>query len=233
MKDPYKRGFPQDLPVRPSTSANFDWQADTRNLIDIRLPENLHAKDIGNITMPIREEVSLDWTWHDDYLKSEQVKKDLIKIKARYIPDKGAVYLGLEAENLSSRNWQDVQATICIRLISSPDFADGLRKRTYYWMNKKWNRLERGFPHIAVGPSPSKAFIAVESASGKYVIGTGWQDVFNLGGNDMRHNVCIHADARLGDIASGRIKTTSGMVIFMQGKKEEALDRYLKSKLFN
>lgn len=185
MKDPFERGFPQDLPLRPSTSAHFDWQAQSRNLFDLRLPETLQALNTGILTMPIREHNSLNWSW------------------------------------------QETQAVVCMRLISAPDFCDARRARTSWW-DGEWHPLERGFPHVALQPSRA-ALITVESDPPGYVFGLGWPDVWNVGGNDMPHNVYVHSDPRIGDIGAGAGKKAKGIVIFTAGDRREALKRFLIS----
>ena len=224
MKEPFPRGFPKDLPVRPSTSVNFDWLAVNRNLIDVRVPETLEAKDPGMIVMPIREKLALQWTWHENALKSVLLKPDTVRISARFEPGDNAVHVQLMAENLSQRDWKAVRAVICTRLSSAPDFIGPRTSRTFYWMNGKWEKLPAGFPHIAVDKDPGRAFIAVESVPGRHVVGTGFENVYNVGGNDMPHNLCIHADARLGDIPKGGSAQTRGIIVMTEGTKEDALN---------
>ena len=66
-----------------------------------------------------------------------------------------------------------------------------------------------------------------ESDPEGYVFGTGWGKVWNVGGNDMLHNVCVHTDPWLGDIARGRTAETRGVALFMSGGREQALQRFL------
>lgn len=227
MKDPFERGFPQDLPLRPSTSAHFDWQARSRNLFDLRLPESLQALNTGILTMPIREHNALNWSWQETFLQSRLFIENKLFVQARFTPDEGCVHLELEVQNLSAGDWQETQAVVCTRLISAPDFCDTRRERTSWW-DGEWHPLDRGFPHVALQPSRA-ALITVESDPPGYVFGLGWPDVWSVGGNDMLHNVCVHSDPRIGDIAAGAGKKVKGIVIFTAGDRREALKRFLSS----
>ena len=229
MNDPFRRGNPLDLPVRPSTSANFDWLAHRRNLFDLRLPETISAKNTGILTMPIRERVALTWSWHERFLESELSLEGRIEVRGRITPAQDCVHLELFVTNRSPTDWNDTEAVVCIRLIAAPDFADRKRNRTYWWTRGSWTRLEPGFPKISLGSQTDRGFIAVESESREYVVGTGWKEVWQICGNDMPHNICIHTDPWLGSIPSGGHARSRGMIVFMKGSREEALDRYLES----
>ncbi|KKL86085.1 hypothetical protein LCGC14_1948280, partial [marine sediment metagenome] len=141
MKNPFERGFPQDLPLRPSTSAHFDWQARSRNLFDLRLPETLQALKAGILTMPIREHNALTWSWQESFLQSRLFIENKLCIQARFTPDEGCVHLELAVRNLSAGDWQEAQAVVCMRLISAPDFCDNCRARTSWW-DGEWHPLE-------------------------------------------------------------------------------------------
>ena len=152
MRDPFARGYPDDLPVRPSTSAHFDWMACRRNLFDLRLPETLRARNVGLITMPIREEVSLEWEWQDESLASRLQIEGRVSLRARFSPCDGGVQLALAVHNLSGRDWKGVRAAVCMCLIAAPDFADVGRVRTFWWRAGRWRQLQTGFPHISLEP---------------------------------------------------------------------------------
>ena len=37
---PFKRGYPDDYPIRPANLMQLDWMANTRNMINIWLPHS-------------------------------------------------------------------------------------------------------------------------------------------------------------------------------------------------
>ncbi len=228
MRDAFRRGHSEDLPVRPSTSAHFDWLARSRNLFDLRLPETLLARKMGIIAMPIREEVSLTWEWRHDHLKSLLNLEEKVRIEARCTPEPDSVYLTLDVENLSNHNWSDVRAVVCMRLISAPDFADTARERTHWWAEGQWKQLDIGFPRIE-REHHTPALIAVESDPEGYVFATGWKEVWQVGGNDMLHNVCVHTDPFLGQIQPKEKRRTDGVLLFLEGNREEALAKFLET----
>ena len=233
MKDPFTRGYPQDLPVRPSTSANFDWLAQRRNLFDLRLPETLLSKNTGILVMPIREQRSLDWNWRPDHLESSLVIEDRLCLRANFRPGDNCVYLSLQAENLGTDTWQETRAVVCMRLAAAPDFFDTKRERTFWWAGGHWTRLESGFPRITMAGPDQPALIAVESEPPGFVAAMGWQFVWNVGGNDMLHNLCVHVDPSVGTLRAGESGKTEGMLIFEKGDRQRALDTYLHSELFS
>ena len=186
MKDPFTRGFSEDLPVRPSTSAQFDWLAHRRNLFDLRLPETLLSKNSGILTMPIREQRSLDWSWRTEYLESRLTVEGSLCISARFRPEEACVYLSLLVDNLGKIELQETEAVVCLRLVAAPGFVSAM----------------------------------------------GWQDVWNVGGNDMPHNLCVHTDPRVGTLGAGESKKIEGMLIFEEGDRRKALEKFLESELF-
>jgi hypothetical protein len=232
VNDPFTRGFPKDLPVRPSTSAQFDWLAHRRNLFDLRLPETLLSKTTGILTMPIREQRYLDWSWKTGYLESRLIVEGSLCISARFRPEEGCVYLGLLVDNLGKIELQETEAVVCLRLIAAPDFVDPQRKRTFWWTEGRWSELDRGFPKIEISRPDQPALIAVESEPPGFVSAMGWQDVWNVGGNDMLHNLCVHTDPRVGTLGAGESKRIEGMLIFEEGDRHQALEKFLGSELF-
>lgn len=229
MKDPFRRGYPEDLPLRPSTSAHFDWLAHRRNLFDLRMPETLLSSDSGILTMPIREQRSLDWIWHEEYLESRLVIEQRLCITARFKPGSGCVYLALMVENLDKIELREIKAVVCLRLVAAPDFFDPQRRRTYWWSENTWTVLERGFPKIDLDRPGIPALIATESDPPGFVVAMGWPDVWNVGGNDMLHNLCVHTDPRIGSVGAGESRRIQGILIFAQGNREQALDKFLGS----
>ena len=232
MKDPFRRGFPEDLPVRPSTSAHFDWLAHRRNLFDLRMPETLLSNNSGILTMPIREQKSLDWSWRAEHLESRLLVEDQLCLTARFKPDTGCVYLSMMVDNFGKLDLQETKAVVCLRLIAAPDFFDPQRKRTYWWAESRWSVLERGFPKIKITQSGQPALIATESEPPGFVVAMGWPDVWNVGGNDMLHNLCVHADPRVGTVRPGQSKGIEGILIFEEGNRQRALAKFLRSRLF-
>jgi hypothetical protein len=232
MKDPFTRGFPEDLPVRPSTSAHFDWLAHKRNLFDLRLPETLLSKNFGILTMPIREQQSLDWSWRAEYLESRLLIEDQLCITAQFRPEKGCVYLSLLVDNLGKVDWLETKAVVCLRLVAAPDFFDPQRKRTFWWAENRWSALEKGFPKKEIRGSGRPVLIATESEPSGFVAAMGWPDVWNVGGNDMLHNLCVHADPRVGTVRVGAGKGIEGILIFAEGSRQRALEIFLQSRLF-
>jgi len=77
---------------------------------------------------------------------------------------------------------------------------------------------------------PRGGLIAVESEPEGYVLGTGWEDVGSIGGNDMMHNICIHANLLLGSISPGQKAKARGIIVFLPGSKEKALQLYLENQ---
>jgi len=232
MKDPFRRGFPEDLPLRPSTSAHFDWWAHRRNLFDLRLPETLLGDNSGILTMPIREQRSLDWSWREEYLESRLLVEDRLCITARYKPESGCVYLALMVDNFSKIDLRETKAVVCLRLVAAPDFFDPQRKRTYWWAENRWSALDRGFPQIDIARPGIPALVATESEPIGFVVAMGWPDVWNVGGNDMLHNLCAHTDPRVGTVRAGESKKIEGMLIFKEGTRQQALEEFLHSRLF-
>jgi len=232
VKEPFTRGFPKDLPVRPSTSAQFDWLAHRRNLFDLRLPETLLSKNSGILTMPIRERRSLDWSWQAEQLESCLIVEGRLCITAHFRPEEGCVYLSLLVDNLGKIDWQETKAVVCLRLIAAPDFVDPQRKRTFWWTEGRWSELDRGFPKIKISRPDQPALIAVESEPPGFVSAMGWQDVWNVGGNDMLHNLCVHTDPSVGTLGAGQSKKIEGMLIFEEGDRHRALEKFLESELF-
>jgi hypothetical protein len=101
MKDPFRRGCADDLPVPPSTSAQIDGLAHRRNVFDLRLPETLEARDVGIITMPIRQQVHLGWQWHPEGLESRLHLKGEVLVVSRLTAGEDCLHLELVVENLS------------------------------------------------------------------------------------------------------------------------------------
>jgi hypothetical protein len=182
--------------------------------------------------MPIREQKALSWSWRTDCLESRLFVEGQLCITSRFKPATGCVYLSLLVENLGLVEWRETKAVVCLRLVAAPDFCDPQRKRTYWWCDNRWSKLERGFPKIEIARSGQPVLIATESEPPGFVVAMGWSDVWNVGGNDLPHNVCVHTDPRLGNVRAGEYKGIEGILIFEDGDKRQALEKFIRSPLF-
>ena len=157
---------------------------------------------------------------------------DQLWITALFKPEIGCVYLSLLVDNFGKVDLQEIKAVVCLRLIAAPDFFDPQRKRTYWWAENRWSVLERGFPKIEITRPGQPALVATESEPPGFVAAMGWPDVWNVGGNDMLHNLCVHADPRVGTVRVGESKRIEGILIFEEGNRQRALEKFLQSQLF-
>ena len=92
--------------------------------------------------------------------------------------------------------------------------------------------FRRGFPKIEITRPGQPALVATESEPPGFVVAMGWPDVWNVGGNDMLHNLCVHADPRVGTVRPGQSKGIEGILIFEEGNRQRALEKFLQSRLF-
>jgi len=224
----FPRGHPKDLPICQSHLLELDWMADDRNTIRRWVPENITCANFGIILFVIREDVDLRWHRSADGVLGYVLNlpgRCRVEVTMASIHD--GVELTLSVSNLGEVTWRDTVACACTQLVAAPDFVDFARERTFYWRGGEKVLPGKGHFSKAVGPDDADpGFIATVSCSGRHVVGTGWETVHSLGGNDSRMISCIHSNPAFGDVAPGERVTRRGRIYLMCGTAEDALARY-------
>jgi len=231
---PFAPGFPTDWPVRPANLLQLDWQAHTRNLINIWLPEGVHA-DGGRVLFILSEEVSFEFArpsadeWVLTFTKPGAVA---LRGACRNMQD--GVALSLELTNLSDRVWENVRGGVCVQLAAAPDFVDLALERTFIVADGALAAAPQ--PAIRKGPThhyhplalPTENFIAVASRPAGYVVAQWWEgDPGGVGGNCHPSMACIHAPPAFGRLAPGESATRAGRLYMMPGSPQDAYERFL------
>ena len=232
---PFKRGFPDDFPIRPANLVQLDWMASTRNMINMWLPETIACENHGMLLGILREEASYHFSQASDGSWTTSFEKlGVLTLEARITPVEEGVQLSLEIGNASRDVWEKVRACVCVQFHAAPDFYDPERKRTFYLSGGQLRTLEGpyrdpGFygPGQHPGyPQADASFIGINSEDGRHVVALWWQEGQQVFGNAHRATLCVHTDPAFQDIAPGESAIREGRLYLMQGTQEDALRRF-------
>lgn len=244
---PFKPGFPEDYPIRPSNTLQLDWYASTRNMIDIWLPEGVGCAERGSLLMILHEEADFRFerqakgSWRHEF-----EKPGLLRLVAVTRPIEDGIEMELAITNLSAEGWTDVSAGVCVQFHAAPDFLDPERRRTFYLVDGRLRPLSgptfsdpyeinRFFrtskdPADPAYPAADVGFIAVEAADGKHTAALWWEGSKVVGGNAHPATACIHADPQFGDIKAGATATCKGRLYLMPGTADQARKRFERER---
>lgn len=236
MSDPdrpmFQRGFPTDWRIRPANMVQFDWQAHTRNMIHLWLPEGVGNPD-GSLLFILSEEADFTFErlgeehWAHTFEKPGSFG---LRGECRAIAD--GVSMSLQITNLSDQRWESVAPGVCVQLAAAPDFADTTLQRTFTVSNDElvpMQQPQRTGPthHYGCSSPATENFIAVNSDPPGYVLAQWWEGgPVSVGGNCHPSMACIHSPPALGAIEPGESATCVGGLYFMPGDVGAALERY-------
>jgi len=235
---PFKRGYPDDLPIRPANLIQLDWHASTRNMINIWMPESVSSSSHGTLVMILREPVNYHFTRTGEDCWSYWFEKPgVLRLEGGLGAIEGGVAMALEVRNLSGQLWYDVSAGICVQLHAAPDFYDPNRERTFYLSGGRLRTMEGPCKETTAGafygprlfpdyPEADVGFMGIRSEDNRYVVASWWESASTVWGNAHRATLCIHTNPEYQDIAPGESKRRRGRLYLMAGTPEDALERF-------
>jgi hypothetical protein len=168
------------------------------------------------------------------------------KVRATATPVRDELELELDVTNGSARTWTDCWAEVCLRLATSPAFADTARQRTLGRIDGQWATLETTplcEPHpdwnTYLGTPPVEfvkrcmrdwwcrdfpvqldhPIIAVHDRDDSAVVGIGFETPAEYCNNLEPDFACIHSDPLLGEIRPGGTAKTRGKIVYAEGSK--------------
>ena len=227
---PFKPGYAEDLPVRPGNLLQLDWEASTRNMINIWLPEALSCAEQGLLLMILREEVDFRFEQTPEGHWRHSFAKPGLNLEATLRPIAEGVEMELSITNAGPRDWVKVRAGICVQFHAAPDFLDPELERTFYLAGGKLRTP--GAPMSAWAPADT-GFVGIHSRDARHTVALWWEDAKGVGGNQHPATACLHADPAFGNIPAGSTITRKGCIYLMPGDPADALERFKKDSGFH
>jgi hypothetical protein len=227
-----RRGFPDDLPVRPAHALELDWWVTQRNFIRIWLPEGVFS-DAGKIEwFLLREPTDLRWdcprpgTWENRF-----EKPGCCEVVTRTTEREDGIDFVVRLKNLSARIWPGANMPVCVQLATAPDFRDPGLERTHYHTRTGWKRFDAesvrpaypggclffGGMRLDDAGDFDQAEIRVASRCGQWFLAHWFENAITVGGNCHESICCIHANPVVGQLKPGEMKESRGWLRLRKG----------------
>ena len=172
------------------------------------------------------------------------------EVRASATPVGDDIALELAVTNRTSEPWYDCWAEVCLRLATSPSFADPLRERTLGRIDGRWTSLEStplctpDPTHNSYLTTPPVEFvkrcardwwcdefpvqldhplIAVHDRYDRGVLGIVFEPCAEYCNNLEPDYACIHSDPLLGDVEPSETAVTRGKIVYVRASREAFL----------